>query len=112
MSNEIKVNDRVRLLRGLYDGQTPGDEGTVVKVYQHGDIDVLVDGEDKTEYYFVDSEFEKIESTKVIRDNPLPYEVWVGDRLVAAFRWEGLRNALIGQIRGNIPLNTKENFDG
>lgn len=116
----FKVGDRVRLMSGLYEapGQFEGAFATVAGV-ENGGVDVYVDDGDGP-YFFLNGEIEPADEpadeptteNEVIRDNPLPYEVWIGDRLIAAFRWEDLRHALIGHIRDNVQIYTKENYSG
>lgn len=101
---QLQVGDRVRLLSGLYEDQVEGDLGTVVAVFPLGDCDVRVD-RDSREWFYLAPEVEKVTDED---KSPLPFEVYVGNMLVAAFATLELRGAAIGTIRDNLAVTTRE----
>lgn len=99
---QLQAGDRVRLLSGLYEDQQEGDLGTVVATFSQGDCDVKVD-RDQGKWYFLRGEVEKVDEDASSKDtNPLRYEVWVGDTLVAAFRSEELRASVRDTMEANL----------
>lgn len=114
---DIKVGGKVRLLAGTYDHHEPGDIGTITMVFDDNSVDVYVEGKDdpSENWLYLRREFTPLSEAEITAlekpesgTHDLPFEVYVGSIRVAAFATAELRNAVIGEIRDNLTVTTRE----
>lgn len=115
---DIKVGGKVRLLAGTYGHHEPGDIGTITQVFDDDSVDVYVEARNDnpdTGWLYLRREFTPLSEAEVAAlagpkngTADLPFEVYAGSIRVAAFATQELRSAVIGEIRDNLTVTTRE----